>query len=512
MATDAEDLEWVSDYVISFLKSPTWVLPIAQFVDERCVMFDDSEENKLEYTTYHNDFKHLVCDLFASHLLEVSVTPEQFGKFCQSGLGANSHLHHTLVEQLLSVDDFLTFKAMMAKQNADLDREAVLTIVDDEDEGPGSPTARVVHGLLQETLGQSADAAYNEWQFYEDQEMKAAMLASQSEYEGKQEADAHCDEADLERAIAMSLQLEEERLRQLEISVQLEEAGFDPTSGIPASAGFRSAPLAPPPFAQPDAVESVVPHILKMEPLDSAATPVPSAAGFTSSPLSYIQRPSVTETAPAPPAPPAPPAEVPDEPAAVESAPIMSAPSSLPPLQGRANLEAMRSSLQQNRQRAERVLSAPTQPAVAASPAAAPAAPPAPQPPMPGGPSAEERQQRAEHLRRQRDLLLQKRTRERENQLTEFNRGRAAQRAAMGTGAPGAEERNESADQRARRLVAELTPGAVVASDVAPPLAAGAEQMRQALTRQLRQSLVAGSAETSSLGNSLGRLEGLRHM
>lgn len=127
MAADgAEGLEWLSDYLVCTLKSPTWVIPVAEFVDNGCAIFDDAEENKLEYTICHNDFKRLIDDLFTAHLLEVSVTPEQFQNFCQHGLQSSAPLHHILIEQLLSVEDFLIFKAMMVKRNADLDRRAAL--------------------------------------------------------------------------------------------------------------------------------------------------------------------------------------------------------------------------------------------------------------------------------------------------------------------------------------------------------------------------------------------------
>ena len=45
---------------------------------------------------------------------EVGITVEQFSDFVDT---ANADLHHLLVEQLLSVEDFLTFKAMMVKRN-----------------------------------------------------------------------------------------------------------------------------------------------------------------------------------------------------------------------------------------------------------------------------------------------------------------------------------------------------------------------------------------------------------
>lgn len=36
-----------------FLLGSHWRVPIESFMDEYCIIFDDEEENKLEYTTYH---------------------------------------------------------------------------------------------------------------------------------------------------------------------------------------------------------------------------------------------------------------------------------------------------------------------------------------------------------------------------------------------------------------------------------------------------------------------------
>lgn len=45
------NIEWVYDYLVQFLKSPGWSLPIIQFIDDNCSHFDNGEENKLIYTS-----------------------------------------------------------------------------------------------------------------------------------------------------------------------------------------------------------------------------------------------------------------------------------------------------------------------------------------------------------------------------------------------------------------------------------------------------------------------------
>lgn len=50
---DTEDMDWLFDYVMTIFTSPTWEVPIMTFIDDHCVVFDDDEENKFEYTTIH---------------------------------------------------------------------------------------------------------------------------------------------------------------------------------------------------------------------------------------------------------------------------------------------------------------------------------------------------------------------------------------------------------------------------------------------------------------------------
>jgi len=40
--------------IINFLRSPRWKAPIMSFLDENCLIFDNEDENKLEYTVMHN--------------------------------------------------------------------------------------------------------------------------------------------------------------------------------------------------------------------------------------------------------------------------------------------------------------------------------------------------------------------------------------------------------------------------------------------------------------------------
>ena len=43
-----------------YLQSPVWKNPIINFVEEKCCVFEDLDENRLEYTEIHKEFKRLV--------------------------------------------------------------------------------------------------------------------------------------------------------------------------------------------------------------------------------------------------------------------------------------------------------------------------------------------------------------------------------------------------------------------------------------------------------------------
>lgn len=82
----ADDSEWVLESVAGFLSSPDWLIPLAEFMENKCSgvthchesalqqhlhnntcdcpvcvsVFDDEDENKLTYTEIHQQYKQLV--------------------------------------------------------------------------------------------------------------------------------------------------------------------------------------------------------------------------------------------------------------------------------------------------------------------------------------------------------------------------------------------------------------------------------------------------------------------
>lgn len=57
-----EEDAWAYDFIRQYLVSPIWKNPLMDFVEENCLIFEDSEENKFEYTKIFEEFVGL-CEI-----------------------------------------------------------------------------------------------------------------------------------------------------------------------------------------------------------------------------------------------------------------------------------------------------------------------------------------------------------------------------------------------------------------------------------------------------------------
>jgi hypothetical protein len=447
------DVDVISDHLFSIFQAPTWVNPIAAYIDEHCGVFEDMQENKLEYTPIHNAFKQLVDDLLTIHLAELSVTAEQFQRFCEHGLKGSETIHRSIVEQLLSVDDFLVFKAIMLKRTADINKE----VLDSTAERCKAPHPTVIPGTGGEVVPLPEAEADDE---------EAEQL----------EAQRRCVEAELQLAIALSLQLEqrlrlvealEERLRLIEkltevmeataeINRQQEEALVEEEKAHAAYAAAQAAEVGAQVQAElaaqaPEAAaaeEEALPSTMRLQPLLAPLSGAPRVA------------PGVF--------------------AGDDSASTAWSNSA-----DRFTLEQKRTEAALHRANRAPVGST----AKTSAPVEAPASP--------NRPTEAERTARAEHLRKQRELLLEKKRREREEQLSAAGQVAADQAQLAGRmaseRAAGLRPVGGPACDAGRRLAAELSGQAGPCNEVATEPAVDAEAatvaMRQTITRQLRETL-----------------------
>ena len=96
--------------IIGFLRSPRWKTPVMSFIDEYCTVFDDEEENKLEFTKIHKvrrkslllnyfqDFKKIVEDLLQELMKELGVSDEQFVDACKKAENSGNPIHKKIVD------------------------------------------------------------------------------------------------------------------------------------------------------------------------------------------------------------------------------------------------------------------------------------------------------------------------------------------------------------------------------------------------------------------------------
>ena len=225
---ESED-DWLFDYMMETFRSPTWEVPVMTFIDENCVIFDNDEENKLVYTEKHREFCQLIDNLLSSHLSEIGVSEVQFAKAVEAGYQRRD-VNRKVFDQIIAVDDFLTFKKMMVKRNVQLELEVVEAMKnakrainapsskEEEDNHLKEATkfseeaSRFVGGKTRDSDdGSGAGSKTND---KEATQLKAAMEANLLEMQlyAKQ---MELEQAELEKALAISLKLEEERLMRL---------------------------------------------------------------------------------------------------------------------------------------------------------------------------------------------------------------------------------------------------------------------------------------------------------
>jgi hypothetical protein len=119
-----DEYDWVFDFVLQFLESDKFDASVMNFLDEKCDVFDDEEENKFIYSTIHREFCEHIEALISSNLGELGITNEMFLDACEKGRSGRD-INTTVFERLIAMDDFQTFKKIMTKRNTELQLESL---------------------------------------------------------------------------------------------------------------------------------------------------------------------------------------------------------------------------------------------------------------------------------------------------------------------------------------------------------------------------------------------------
>lgn len=196
--------DWVVEAVIQFVKSPLWSAPVNNFIDDQCIIFaDDDSEMKHEYTTVFHAFQHLIDSLLTTFIEELGVPAEEVIAACKKRMVAEQSASRDkfvteFMEYITCLDDFRSFKKVMEQRNVALELEAA-------------------KAYRQHTKAEQAAASTNPApssnqavESDEDRELRLAIEASLAE-DAVRQRKAELDDAELQKALALSIALEEER-------------------------------------------------------------------------------------------------------------------------------------------------------------------------------------------------------------------------------------------------------------------------------------------------------------
>ncbi|XP_020369897.1 cilia- and flagella-associated protein 36 isoform X2 [Rhincodon typus] len=197
--------EWMVEGIAGFLSSSCWTIPITDFIEQNCAVFDDEEENKLSYTEIHQDYKDLVEQLLEGYLQDVGIQEDQFLEACNSPL-AQSESFQPVFQPVLAAEDFQVFKSLMLQKNIELQLQALRMIQER-------------NGVLPDCLTDGKDKI-SELEQQELRILREVLKQSKDEYEREiakryateAGAKAGTTQSDLEKAIVENAQQEEARL------------------------------------------------------------------------------------------------------------------------------------------------------------------------------------------------------------------------------------------------------------------------------------------------------------
>lgn len=218
----SEEHDWIFDFVLQFLESDKFDASVMDFVDEKCDIFENEDENKFEYTDIHKEFRDHIEALISSNLGELGITSEMFFDSCE--LGRNSRdINKQVFERMIAMEDFETFKKLMTKRNIELQLEAIRGCDSPYSGMKGGDNQRLhdtveieseedlMNRALEASLQDGTEVSVGKKSGGDD-EMQEILGRSLMEMEILNRQ-AELEQADLEQALALSLALEEERLR-----------------------------------------------------------------------------------------------------------------------------------------------------------------------------------------------------------------------------------------------------------------------------------------------------------
>eukprot|EP00760_Papus_ankaliazontas_P016848 PhM_4_TR16897/c0_g1_i1/m.12045 len=189
-ASASSDNGWMVESMVQFMHCPEWVAPVQQFIDTHCIIFDTEDESKHEFLDLHKQFKALCEQLLEGFLGELGIPLDTFvavaAEVSRNPTNAQGHAATQILEYIMAIDDFLSFKHMMEKRNVMLELE----VMEELQAQAGNPDA--------------AERGPTQAELDEEEELRMAIEASLAEFEAVQNKANELDEAELQQALKLS--------------------------------------------------------------------------------------------------------------------------------------------------------------------------------------------------------------------------------------------------------------------------------------------------------------------
>lgn len=190
--SDEEDSDWydilfhptqyrswhrIFDYILHFLKSAEWDAAVMGFIDNNCAVFVNDEENKFEYSQIHRAFVDEIEALIDAQLDKVGISNDLLVAACKHARHnreinrevpliactiAKQVISMQVYEQMIAMDDFLTFKKLMVKRNVELGYEALKALHKDQVPIIAPESEEEAEAQFQRAVKESEDTTFAE--------------------------------------------------------------------------------------------------------------------------------------------------------------------------------------------------------------------------------------------------------------------------------------------------------------------------------------------------------------
>jgi hypothetical protein len=116
LSKEEEEFDLILDIFSSVFRQPK----LLELIDKHCISFDGTNDNKLECTQIHNDYRQMLDEMLTTAFADLKLTPAQFELFCTQCLKFDRDVPRFIKDWLLSADEYKLFKQMMIDRRREL--------------------------------------------------------------------------------------------------------------------------------------------------------------------------------------------------------------------------------------------------------------------------------------------------------------------------------------------------------------------------------------------------------